>query len=96
MERKILHDIDLPPSLFLLPKKYGIKRYRIFNLRVKRVNPSMTGRRADAKLFGWYHHEHPEPGAARYRSRQRGELHVSRQQRSRRNDESDCESESTV
>lgn len=78
MVRKILHDIDLPPSLFLYYQRNSIKRYsierystecyRTFNLRVKSANPSMTGRDADAKLFGWYHHEHPEPGSAGYRS----------------------------
>lgn len=56
----------------------------------------MTGRGVDAKLFGWHYHEHPESGAAKYRSRQRGKLYVFSQQRSRRNDEPDRDPKSTV
>lgn len=96
-KRKALHEIYLSPS-FLITEEIWRKKlsFRNLHLRVKRVNPSMTGRRADAKLFRRYHHEHPEPGAAGHRTRQRGKLHVSRQQRSRGDDKSDCEPESAV
>lgn len=96
-KRKALHGIYLS-RFFPITEEIWQKKLSFWNLnrRVKRVNPSMTGRRADAKLFRRYHHEHPEPGAAGHRTWQRGKLHVSRQQWSWGDDESDCEPESTV
>jgi len=68
-KRKALHGIYLS-RFFLITEEIWQKKLSFWNLnrRVKRVNPSMTGRRADAKLFRRYHHEHPELGAAGYRT----------------------------